>query len=61
MNINVSSCRDCPFCNNDNEYGSSCNFPENEVEDYEMTPYGLKNPPEKCPLNKSIAVVELIV
>jgi hypothetical protein len=60
MNINVTNCNDCPFCNRDNEYGYSCNFPENEVEDYEMAGYDSQIPPEKCPLKKCIAVVELL-
>jgi hypothetical protein len=60
MNINVTNCNDCTFCNNDNEYGYSCNFPENEVEENEMTGYNSKTPPDKCPLKKCIAVVELL-
>lgn len=60
MNINVTNCNDCPFCNNYNEYGYSCNLPESEVTKYEMTDYDSKTPPDKCPLKKGIAIVKLL-
>jgi hypothetical protein len=60
MDIKVTNCNNCPFCNIDNEYGYSCNFPENEVEEDKMTDINEKLPPEKCPLKNNITVVELI-
>lgn len=50
MTIKVKNCHDCPFCNSDNEYGNSCNFPGSEVEEHEMPSYNENNLPVKCPL-----------
>lgn len=50
MEIEVINCHDCPLCNEDNEYGYSCNFPNSEVENSEMTKYGSTVIPDKCPL-----------
>jgi len=57
MLILVKNCNDCPFCNNDNEYGYSCNFPGSQVEDFEMTGYNEKEMPVKCPLLSGTATV----
>lgn len=48
MNIIVSNCHNCPFCNVDSEGDNSCNVPENEVE--LTTTYGEEWLPDKCPL-----------
>ena len=39
------------------ENGYTCNFPTNNVEDYEMTAYRSVIIPKKCPLLKHIAIV----
>ncbi len=57
MIIEITSCNDCPFCNNDNEYGSSCNLPGNNVEDFEMCGYNQSFIPDKCQLNNQTIVV----
>jgi hypothetical protein len=57
----VNTCHDCPFCNNDNEYGrDSCNHPFNFGEaNREGFPYNQwgempKNKVhENCPLKKN--------
>lgn len=55
--IRVNNCHDCPLCNNDNEYGLSCNAPTNlTVEqtaemDFIMPDYEDKETvPNWCPL-----------
>ena len=55
----VTNCNDCPFCNNDNEYGKDCNYPNNEVEEYQMTPYMEKWLPEKCPLRNGDIIITI--
>lgn len=59
MKITVKNCNNCPFCNNDNEYGYSCNYPESEVEEFEMSGYDSELLPEKCPLKKGDVLVTL--
>jgi hypothetical protein len=63
----VKSCQDCPFCNNDNEYGKdSCNHPfnfDNAVrEGYPYNSFG-EMPKDKvhenCPLKKEPITVSL--
>ena len=55
--IQVTNCHDCPFCNSDNEYGTSCNHPENDIDEFEMTQYDKKEMPERCPLRTGPAIV----
>lgn len=57
MKITVNNCHDCPFCNNDNEYGTSCNFPNNDVDENEMPSYKQNWLPSKCPLKFSGTVL----
>jgi len=59
MTIKVTNCHDCPFLNNDNEYGSSCNYPGNVVEDEEITRYNETDLPIKCPLRNGDVLVTL--
>lgn len=60
MKLYITNCNDCPLCNNDNEYGFSCNYPGSLVEEYEMNSYDSTIPPEKCPLIKDNITIELI-
>jgi hypothetical protein len=58
--IQVKNCRECPFANNDNEYGyDNCNAPNNELEllGYEQLPE--QGVHERCPLKKSDLIVKL--
>ncbi len=48
MKMNVTSCGDCPLCNSDNEYGNSCNAPDNDIEEGECE---FDKLPDKCPLH----------
>jgi hypothetical protein len=60
MNIIVTSCHDCPFCNNDIEQGNSCNLPGNDVEDSDMPSYKVDFIPQKCKLqDEDIIVVKI--
>jgi hypothetical protein len=59
MKIEVTSCHDCPLCNSDMEKGTSCNYPGNDVEDFEMTPYNEEWVPNKCPLRQYSIVIEI--
>jgi hypothetical protein len=57
MNIEVSNCHECPFCNNDNEYGrDECNLSE-KVDDkliegsiWQQLPYDSVH--YRCPLKR---------
>jgi hypothetical protein len=59
MKVIVKNCHDCPFCNNDNEYGYSCNHPAEgvDVDEHEMTQYGETKLPAKCPLINGEVIV----
>jgi len=59
MTIKVTSCHDCPLCNHDNEYGDSCNYPNNEVEEEDMPNPWDNCVPTKCPLLKENITIEL--
>jgi hypothetical protein len=47
MKITVTNCHECPFCNNDDEWGWSCKVPLSEVEDWQTSGDSI---PENCPL-----------
>lgn len=58
----VTNCYDCPFQNNDNEQGYSCNYPMNDVYPEDMTPYEKQNEPnipEKCPLRNGDILITI--
>lgn len=52
--IKIENCHNCPFCNNDNEYGYSCNL--NGLDYNEMTQYRDTSIPDKCEL-KTTAIL----
>lgn len=52
MNITfkIESCLECPFCNNDNEYGrDTCNLKEIAIPNGEQLPINKRH--HECPLN----------
>ena len=57
--ITITNCNNCPFCNNDNESGYSCNFPFSEALASEMTDYDKDIAPEKCPLRVASFTISL--
>lgn len=59
MTVFVNSCYKCPMCNNDNEYGLSCNCPLTEVKDRDMPKGGQHFIPYSCPLKKAAVWIEL--
>ncbi len=60
MKIIVKNCNDCPFCNEDNEYGKSCNYPCNKVEEKDMPIYDDKETlPINCPLRNGDTIITI--
>ncbi len=56
--INVKTCEDCPFANNDNEYGlDKCNLKDVELIGREQLPKD--NVHKDCPLKEKDFVVKL--
>ncbi len=53
----ISSCHDCPFCNSDSEYGSSCRI--SDLDDYGMPSYNEEYVPSECPLIKESVTVKI--
>jgi len=52
----------CPFQNNDQEDGFSCNHPTSDIDSSEMTPYEKRNEyciPDKCPLRTEAILIEI--
>ena len=63
MKTFVSSCFNCPLVNNDNEYGLSCNHPDQyePIEENEMTDRpNVVGVPNRCPLKAGMLMVELM-
>ena len=58
MKIEVTSCHDCPFCNNDHEDGRSCRFPGNDVDEGKMPSYDEEWIPRMCPLLDTSVIVQ---
>lgn len=59
MIIEIENCHGCPFCNNDNEFGLSCNMADGKIEDNEMPNYDSTDLPAKCPLRNNDITVKL--
>lgn len=53
----IKNCLECPFCNNDSEYGYSCNIAN--IGEYDMPSYKDKWVPKECPLLKEEIIVKL--
>ena len=56
--IKVNNCQDCPFANNDNEYGyDRCNLKDIELSNWEELPgTGVH---KECPLKEKDFVIKL--
>lgn len=50
--LEVLNCNNCPFLNNDYEFGSACNFPGSKVENHDIPWHDAHTVAEKCPLKE---------